>query len=234
MKKDEGSGAPRRIDCTIGRSRSRKGKTMRMKIMSLVIAVAGCALLSAGAARADAVIGQEAPAFVVPTLAGKTFDLKALKGKVVVVNFWATWCAQCSGEMPALEAVWRQYHSKGLEVLAVSADRPRARGAVDQVMHFFSFPAAMLNAVTKNDLVTVTSVPVTYVIGKDGNVENILTPPLLPLTEAGLGDEVKTLLDAKTEAKPEAKEEAKPDIKSDAKAETKPDAKAETKPDAKP
>ena len=82
-------------------------------------------------------------------------------------------------------------------------------------------PAAVLSAVTKNDLVTVTSVPVTYVIGKDGKVENILTPEVLPLTEVGLGDEVKALLDAKTETKSDPKPEAKPEPKVEVKPEEK-------------
>jgi peroxiredoxin len=185
---------------------------MRGKFLIPILITVFC--MAAAPAHADGVIGQAAPVFVATTLDGKPFDLAALKGKVVVVNFWATWCTQCSNELPALEAVWRQYHSKGLEVLAVSADRPRARGGVDQVMHFFSFPGALLGSVSKNELVTLNSVPVTYVIGKDGNVENILTPPLQPLTEAGLGDEVKALLDVKTEAK---KEEKKEEPKTDAK-----------------
>ncbi len=190
---------------------------MRMKFPALAIVAGVCGLFSVGAARADAIVGQEAPAFVGTTLDGKSFDLSALKGKVVIVNFWATWCVPCGDEMPALEAVWRGYRAKGLEVLAVSADRSRARGEVDQVMRVFSFPAAMLGAVKKNELVTLTDVPVTYVIGKDGKVENVLTPSSQPLTEAALGDEVKALLDAKEKAKIEVKEEIKTETKPDAK-----------------
>ena len=173
-----------------------------------------CALLCSGAARAEAVVGQPAPALVAPTLDGKSFDLSSLKGKVVLVHFWATWCIPCREEMPALEAVWRQNHGKGLEVLAISADRPRAKADVTQVMHFFTFPAAMLDAVTKNDFGMPTGIPVTYVIDKEGKVEDVLTPDTLPVTETELGDEVKHLLEAKaapqTEAKPEPKTEAKP------------------------
>ena len=164
-----------------------------------------CAFLFAQPAGAEAVIGQPAPAFVATTLDGKTVDVAALKGKVVILHFWATWCAPCREEMPALEVVWRHYHGQGLEVLAVSADRPRARDAVDQVMRYFSFPAAMMGAITKNDFLTLNSVPVTYVVGKGGTVEAILTPDIAPLTEQGLGVEIKALLDAKTESKPDVK-----------------------------
>jgi len=167
-------------------------------------------LISVSAAWADAVVGQPAPALAAPTLAGQTFDLSTLKGKVVVVNFWATWCTPCRDEMPALEAVWRQYHSKGLEVLAVSANRPREHAEVDQVMHYFTFPAALLGATTKNDFGIPTTIPVTYIIGKDGAIADILTPDVKPLTEAAFGDEIKGLLDAKSETKPDVKADPKP------------------------
>jgi peroxiredoxin len=183
---------------------------MRAKPLALSIAAGFCALLCAGTAHADAIVGQPAPAYVTPTLDGKNFDLSTLKGKVVILHFWATWCAPCREEMPALEAVWRQDHGKGLEVLAVSADRPRVRADVAQVMQYFTFPAASLNNVTKNDFGMPNSIPVTYVIGKTGNVEKILTPDTVPLTEQGLGDLVKNLLDAKVEAKADPKPDVKP------------------------
>ena len=111
--------------------------------------------------------------------------------------------------MPALEAVWRQNHGKGLEVLAINVDRPRARGDVNEVMHYFSFPAAMLGALTKNDFGMPAELPLTYVIDKEGVVENILTPDMQPLTEMGLGEGVKSLLAAKSEPKADAKTDAK-------------------------
>jgi peroxiredoxin len=182
---------------------------MRAKFMRLVIVAGFCALFSMRMALAtDAiVVGQAAPALVTPTLDARTFDLASLKGKVVVVHFWATWCMPCREEMPALEAVWRQYHSKGFEVLAVSADRPRARADVAQVMQYFTFPAASLGSITKNDFGTPTSIPITYVIDKSGNIQQILTPDVSPLTEHGLGEEIKALLEGKSEA---AKSDAKP------------------------
>ena len=182
---------------------------MRAKSLALFLAAGFCALFSSVPTQAQT-IGQAAPAYVSPRLDGSVFDLASLKGKVDVLHFWATWCAPCREEMPALEGVWRHYHNQGFEVLAISGDRPRARGDVDQVMHYFTFPASMLSAATKNDFGVPSSVPTTYVIAKDGVIDAVLTPELSPLTETGLGDEVKKLLEAKTEAKVEPKPDVKP------------------------
>lgn len=186
---------------------------MRTKSLSLLVTAAFCALLLCNTAWADAETGKPAPAFIATSLDGKGFDLSTLKGKVVILHFWATWCAPCREEMPALEAVWRQEHSKGVEVLAISVDRLRAHGDVDTVMKYFTFPAALVTAVSKNDFGTVTAIPVTYIIGKDGNVADIWTPDSQSVTPQSLDDEVKKLLDVKPDAKAETKTDAKPEEK---------------------
>jgi len=94
---------------------------MRKALLALLF-VTSIIFFPAGAARADAVVGEPAGAFVATTRDGKSFDLSALRGKVVILNFWATWCPACRDEMPALEAVWRQHSKEGLEMLAVSDD----------------------------------------------------------------------------------------------------------------
>ncbi|WP_455244540.1 peroxiredoxin family protein [Petrachloros mirabilis] len=66
--------------------------------------------------------GQEAPDFRLRDMNGRMVSLSDFRGKVVLVNFWATWCGPCRVEMPAMEQLYRQYPRKDFEILAVSTD----------------------------------------------------------------------------------------------------------------
>lgn len=71
----------------------------------------------------DAVnVGGIAPNIELPTPDGKTFSLKSLRGKVVLLDFWASWCGPCLAELPNVKALYEKYHDKGLEILGVSLD----------------------------------------------------------------------------------------------------------------
>jgi peroxiredoxin len=63
-----------------------------------------------------------APDFSLPLSAGKTFKLSDHRGKVVFVNFWATWCAPCREEMPAMQRLWQRHRDRGFTMVAVSVD----------------------------------------------------------------------------------------------------------------
>ena len=92
------------------------------------LAIAGALLLAAGAALlllrgggADPVErGSAAPGFALPRLDGAPLSLAELRGRVVLVNFWATWCKPCEDEMPAMERLYRTHRDAGFELLAIS------------------------------------------------------------------------------------------------------------------
>src|SRR5512135_1596144 len=65
---------------------------------------------------------KKAPNFALKTSDGATIELSKLKGKTVVVNFWATWCGPCRAEIPGFLEVYEKYKSKGLEIVGVSLD----------------------------------------------------------------------------------------------------------------
>jgi len=146
---------------------------------------------------ASATVGDAAPALVVPALDGQTFDLSAQRGKVVIVNFWATWCLPCRKEMPALDAFYRRYHSQGVEVIGVSADRPRDRSDVAKVAQSISYPAAMMDDAKINGFEEPSALPVTYIVDGRGIVRAKLTPDENPVTEKSLADLVLPLLSQK-------------------------------------
>ena len=115
-------------------------------------------------------VGERAPPLVVPRLDGGVFDLAALRGKVVIINFWATWCSPCRAEMPQLDAFYKRYRARGLELLGVSVDDAQDRDAVVRIMKSFSYPAAMAEAAQANDFGAPAAVPMTWIIDAKGVV----------------------------------------------------------------
>jgi peroxiredoxin len=91
-------------------------------IVAVVVAVAFAYVHLAGNKGYPLQAGSEAPGFRLPSLAGGEVDLASQRGKVVVLNFWATWCPPCVAEMPSLERVHRALGPEGLSVVTVSAD----------------------------------------------------------------------------------------------------------------
>jgi len=146
------------------------------------------------AARASVDIGQPAPSLVVDELSGQAFDLTALRGKVVVINFWATWCQPCRQEMPVLDSFYRQHHANGLDMLGLSVDRSRDREQVLTVMKSFTYPAAMLDDAKDNGFGMPSALPETFVVDADGVLRARFTPDKNPVTDKSLDDAVLPLL----------------------------------------
>jgi thiol-disulfide isomerase/thioredoxin len=111
------------------------------------------------------------------TLDGKDFDIAALKGKVVLVDFWATWCGPCLEEMPALKALYDKHHAAGFEVVGVSLDDNRGRleafVTVQQIPWVTLFDENTGPQGENHRLANyygVSSVPTTFLVGRDGKV----------------------------------------------------------------
>lgn len=145
-------------------------------------------------AQAAPTVGQPAPPLVAPELDGHVFDLSALRGKVLIVNFWATWCEPCLSEMPVLNGFYRQYHGRGLEMIGISADRPRDRDRVMKVMQSLAYPAAMMRDAKDNGFGVPESLPVTYIVGADGVIRAKITPTERGITQQELDNAVLPLL----------------------------------------
>jgi peroxiredoxin len=116
--------------------------------------------------------GQRGPAFRLPLLTGGDATLDAWKGKVVILNFWATWCTPCTVEMPALEALWREYRDRGLVVVGVSVDRGAPLPLIEPYLKNLglTFPILLDPQMETANAWRVPGVPATFVIRPGGEV----------------------------------------------------------------
>lgn len=113
-------------------------------------------------------VGHPAPDFTAILLDGSRFDLAAHRGEVVIVNFWATWCAPCREEMPAFEALQRTYRDQGLAIVAVSMDDPELRERVLKLAQGFSYPMAMAGDTQAAGYGRIWRLPISFVIDRQG------------------------------------------------------------------
>ncbi len=130
--------------------------------------------------------GDEAPAYVLETLDGAWIDSESLRGKVVLVNFWATWCPPCRVEMPGFERVYNDKRDEGFVVLGLSTDR----GSVRVVREFvddrgLTFPIAMAPAPLVSAFGGARALPTSFLIDRNGvirqRVVGMFTEPTLRL-----------------------------------------------------
>lgn len=117
-------------------------------------------------------------------LKGKIFDLKEKRGKVVIVNFWASWCKVCRQEMPILQELYNQYKKDGLELIAISIDAKSSLREVTNIAAEFNYPHSIFYQVKTNSLSEPRIVPVNYIINKKGElVARLLAEEKLPTKE---------------------------------------------------
>ena len=112
--------------------------------------------------------GQPAPAIQAKLLDGTAFNLGDEAGKVVIVNMWATWCAPCREEMPALDAYYREHRAQGLVVVALSMDDPRDEAKVREVTRGYSFPVGFQLDTYLKGYGRIWRLPLTFVVDRKG------------------------------------------------------------------
>ena len=114
-------------------------------------------------------VGYRAPNFRLPGLNGEEVGLVGLTGKVVFLNFWATWCGPCRAEMPSMEALYHDFKDKGLEILAVSSDMNGARDVQPFVKELgLTYPILLDPDFRVDDEYLIQSVPTTILVDRDG------------------------------------------------------------------
>lgn len=142
----------------------------------LVIAAVGAALITAvvlfRAPPAPVTLGSPAPDFALPDLEGQDVRLGAQRGRVVFVNFWATWCPPCRDEAPSLQRLYTRLGSEDFEILAISIDAASARGEVEAFAREFgmTFPILLDPDKGAHRAFGVTGVPETYMVDPQGRL----------------------------------------------------------------
>lgn len=143
---------------------------MRRTAIACGTIMLGWCCLAAPAQAAGPRVGQKAPVFAAHNLYGKPVTLNQFRGKVILLNFWATWCGPCRVELPRFDAWQARYSADGLQVLAISMDdnRDQARAMADRL--HLHFPMLAGNSRLGAAYGGIFGLPVTYLIDRDGIV----------------------------------------------------------------
>jgi peroxiredoxin len=122
--------------------------------------------------------GQRGPALRLARVPdGAAVPLEAFGDKLVVLNFWATWCTPCTVEMPTLEGLWKEYRGRGLVVIGVSVDRGAPRALLEPYIrnHGLTFPILLDPDSRAAGAWRVTGIPATFVVRPGGEVAGMAT-----------------------------------------------------------
>jgi peroxiredoxin len=137
-------------------------------VLGLAVGLAGCAVPSKSPSGGAS---QSAPQFSLPNLDGKQVSLKDFANKVIVVDFWATWCGGCREEIPQLNRLYEDYRGKGFEIVGISMDTD----GPETIKQFARNLRMEYTVVIGNDNVTqdfggVAGLPTKFIIDRKGNI----------------------------------------------------------------
>ncbi len=145
------------------------GRRIFTAIVLIILLVNGCG----DKEDKEALLSQRAPDFALPDLNGRTFRLENLKGKVIVLNFFATWCAPCRKEIPDLIRLHKKYKDKGLEIVGIGLDMegPAVLGPFKKQFSI-SYPVVMGTREMVLDYGGIQGIPTTFLIDRNGIIAN--------------------------------------------------------------
>lgn len=133
-----------------------------------------------------------APDFTLTTLDGETIRLSDLRGQVVVINFWASWCGPCRVEAPALQTVYERYRDRGVEFLGV-AWTDTERGARAFIAEFNqTYPNGLDLGTKLAELYRIQGVPETFIVNPDGQIVQFIMQPITEQSLSAILDRVLT------------------------------------------
>lgn len=153
---------------------------MRFKMLKSLLLIICTSVLMVGCGEQDSLQplsstgagkGQVAPNFTLTDMQGQNVSLTDLKGKVVILNFWATWCPPCREEMPSMEMLYRKFKDQGLVILAVNVEQDGAKLVQSFLQRTpYTFPILLDGNAEVQNLYKVFRFPESYIIDRNGNV----------------------------------------------------------------
>lgn len=169
VQEEQQAAGPEAANVPQKRDLSSTGKIAAWTGLFLLLALIAVAMFKAYEGTAEQ--GERARDFTLTTFDGEEIKLSNLRGKVVVINFWASWCNPCEDEAPDLEATWREYEPTG-EVVFLGVDYSDTRPEALKYLEKFgiTYPNGPDLGTRISHAYRISGVPETYIIGKDGVV----------------------------------------------------------------
>jgi len=135
-----------------------------------------------------------APDFTLDTLQGEKVTLSHLRGKIVVVNFWATWCLPCRKETPELEKAYEQYEDSGMVLLGVPLTEQDSVSDVESFVQEFklTYPILLDRDGSVSNLYQIEGLPTTFFINREGIIRTVVVGG--PMSETFIRSKIETLL----------------------------------------
>lgn len=173
-------------------------------IRKTVLLITAAALLTMPACKRDEesrpVPGNKAPQFTLKDTEGKNVSLASFKGKIVLLDFWATWCGPCKDSTPVIAKLHRAYAGRGVVILGISMDE--GEGAVDRVKEYaqqYGIPYRLLmDDGNVSKAYRIRTIPATFLLDADHVIEESY-PGYLPGLGAKLSVRIEELLTGKRE-----------------------------------
>lgn len=139
-----------------------------MLILASGLLLAGCL---PGSGPVGTQVGEAAPDFQLQNLDGQLVSLSDLRGKPVLLNFWATWCGPCRGEMPHLEQIYQEWSNKGLILLTINIGESSSQVGDFMREYNLSMPVLLDIRQVVAEQYNITAIPTTFFIDKDGIIQ---------------------------------------------------------------
>ena len=153
---------------------TQKVKSMHILVRTFFVGIVALVLVCGCTGKGDddkQATQNRAPHFAVQDLRGNTLRLEDLKGKVVLLNFFATWCGPCRGEIGDLVQLYEKFRDKGLEVVGVSLDMEGATVLAPFVKHYkITYPVVIGTRKMVVDYGGISGIPTSFIIDRDGMI----------------------------------------------------------------